>query len=266
MEITPSRVQSPSSINTYNQCPRKYYFTYIAKLPTLPNIHTVRGNIVHSVLEDFFDYELVDGNAVFGDALLNHALELFDKHWNDAKSKLDALDISTHERQYYYDDSKMMVIRWVTHLLTRLTSSEEDSVITFNKLKPIREQKYVSEKYSVMGYIDAIESYDGKVRVIDYKTSKKDKLTDEYMLQLGIYALLYEEKHDELPDEVGLFLLKHGERMVPATPELVNDAKLQIENIHMCTQSRDMRDYPKKPSPLCNFCDFKSICFPPGDE
>ena len=52
------RVESPSSINTFKQCKRKYYYQYIEKLPTLPNIHQVRGNIAHSVLEDFFDTEI----------------------------------------------------------------------------------------------------------------------------------------------------------------------------------------------------------------
>ena len=46
-----ARVQSPSSIITYRQCPRKYYYHYIENLPTKPSIHTIRGKIVHSVLQ-----------------------------------------------------------------------------------------------------------------------------------------------------------------------------------------------------------------------
>ena len=49
------KVQSPSSIKTYKQCPRKYYYSYILGLEQPPNVHTVRGNIAHSVLEHFFD-------------------------------------------------------------------------------------------------------------------------------------------------------------------------------------------------------------------
>lgn len=262
MNITPSRIQSPSSINTYNQCPRRYYFTYIAKLPTKPNIHTVRGSVVHTVLENFYDIELAQDDVNVGDKMILHALNLFDKHWNEASEDLNSLNLSDNEIQYYYDDSKSMIINWVTHILARLNSSSDDFSTTFNRIKPIREQKYVSEKYSVMGYIDAIEECDGKVRLIDYKTSKNDKMSEEYMLQLGIYALLYNEKHSEYPDEVGLFLLKHGERMVKVTEELVSNAKFRIENVHMSTQTKDMRDYPKKVGPLCNYCDFQNICFP----
>ncbi len=265
MAIKASRVQSPSSINTYKQCPRKYYYQYIAKLPTKQNIHTIRGSIVHSVLEDFFDHD-IDTEGISGDKLLLKAIKLFEDHWEKKKDDLDSLGLDGSTLQYYYDDSKTMVIRWVSYILSRLNSMEEELPEAFNKLKPIREQRYKSEELSVMGFIDAIEEVDGKVRLIDYKTSKADKMTDEYKLQLGIYALLYKEKHDVYPDEVGLFLLKHGERMLAVTDELVRNAKFEIENIHMSTQSRDMRDYPKKPGPLCNFCDFYHLCFPKSDE
>ena len=263
MDITPSRVQSPSSINTYKQCPRRYYYTYIEKLPTKPNIHTVRGNIVHSVLEEFFDVELLDNNQSLGDILILHCLSLFDKHWNISKEKLEALNIADSELQFYYDDSKTMILNWVSHFLSRINSCPDgDFLAMFNKLKPVeREQKFVSEEFSVMGFIDAIEIIDDKVRIIDYKTSKADKLSPEYMLQLGIYALLYNDAKGRYPDEVGLFLLKHGERMVKVTEELVKNAKFEIENIHMSTQTKIRADYPMKQGPLCNYCDFYNLCF-----
>ena len=259
----PSRVQSPSSINTYKQCPRRYYYTYIQKLPTKPNIHTVRGTIVHSVLEDFFDININVSNSNFGDYLLLKGLELFDKHWNLAQEKLDGLNLEESEIKYYYDDSKTMILNWLSYFLSRINSySDGDFLHTFNRLKPVsREEKFVSSEYSVMGYIDVVENVDGKVRIIDYKTSKADKLSSEYMLQLGIYALLYNEKHGSYPDEVGLFLLKHGERMVKVTEELVKNAIFEIENIHMSTQTKAREDYPMKQGPLCNYCDFYNLCF-----
>ena len=52
------RVESPSSINTFKQCKRKYYYSYIEKLPSVPSIHLVRGNIAHSALEDFYDIDV----------------------------------------------------------------------------------------------------------------------------------------------------------------------------------------------------------------
>ena len=50
-----ARIQSPSSILTHKQCPRKYFYKYVMKLPTVTSIHAVRGKIIHEVLEEFFD-------------------------------------------------------------------------------------------------------------------------------------------------------------------------------------------------------------------
>jgi ATP-dependent helicase/DNAse subunit B len=72
----PKRVQSPSSINTYNQCPRKYYYQYILKLPTRPSIHLVRGNIAHSVLEDFFSITHLTLESVMEEGFEQFALKL----------------------------------------------------------------------------------------------------------------------------------------------------------------------------------------------
>ena len=49
---------SPSSILTYKQCPRKFYYQYVEKLPTKKSFALVRGSIVHSVIEDFFKIDV----------------------------------------------------------------------------------------------------------------------------------------------------------------------------------------------------------------
>ena len=82
------RVESPSSINTFKQCPRKYYYVYVKKLETLPSIHLIRGKIVHSVLEDFFKVDsgkLPDDNC---DVLLHGLMMDFLKNkWLEAKAE-----------------------------------------------------------------------------------------------------------------------------------------------------------------------------------
>ena len=58
MIILAKRIESPSSINTFKQCPRKYFYQYIQELPVLSNIHQVRGSIAHSTLEKFYDLDV----------------------------------------------------------------------------------------------------------------------------------------------------------------------------------------------------------------
>ena len=117
----------------------------------------------------------------------------------------------------------------------------------------------------VRGFVDLIHEIDGKTIVLDYKTSKKDDMTEPYRLQLAIYAMLYEEKHGKKPDYVGIDFLKSIEKLLPVDDELVQHAKFELEQIHASTVSNEMADYQQRPSPLCKWrsgqCDFYDTCF-----
>ena len=50
---------SYSRVDTYNQCPAKYFYSYILKEPRQFNAPAALGNIVHTVLENVLDNEKV---------------------------------------------------------------------------------------------------------------------------------------------------------------------------------------------------------------
>ncbi len=261
------RVESPSSINTYKQCPRKYFYQYIEKLPGSTSIHLIRGSVVHSVLEDFYDIE-IDETTNFRH-LHMRALSLFTKYWKKNKVKLDGLGLTQDELQFFFDESVMMIQNWFNRFKNKMNARMEEERETFAqafvKLTPIREEEYRSEAFMVRGFVDLIHEIDGKTIVLDYKTSKKDDMTEPYRLQLAIYAMLYEEKHGKKPDYVGIDFLKSIEKLLPVDDELVQHAKFELEQIHASTVSNEMADYQQRPSPLCKWrsgqCDFYDTCF-----
>lgn len=266
------RVQSPSSINTYKQCPRKYYYQYIEKLPTKPSIHLVRGVVAHSVLEEFFDKDIADINEEnYEQKIKNFLQEFLVDSWLKNKTKFDELGLTKEQLNFYFDETMMMVLNFADHMMKRLKPMIDDGMSfreAFRKITPIAEAEFKSDKYKVRGYIDAIEEREDGVYIMDYKTSKKDHMSDAYRLQLAIYTLMYYEKHGKLPKKVGIFFLKHSERFLDATEELLKEAEFEIEQIHAATETDDKIDYPMKPSPLCKWstgqCDFYEKCFPEG--
>ena len=112
-----------------------------------------------------------------------------------------------------------------------------------------------------------VEEKDGKIRLMEYKTSSSSYVGDDYLLQLGIYALLYQENFNAVPHEVGIYFLRdvNGEKVLGVTPYLLENARKQIVKHHACTQSNNIADYPKKPSYQCKWstgqCDFYGLCF-----
>jgi putative RecB family exonuclease len=268
MTIKITRIQSPSSINTYKHCPRKYYYTYILKLPTKPSIHLTRGHVAHAALEDFFKVTLPE--QIDKDFFHRTLLGLFNMHWSNVKAELDGFDLTQEEKKFYYKETELMLINWLFYFQKKIDTYTKEGLSSreaFVKLTPRSEVEYVSEKYGVRGFIDAIHEIDGKVKLVDYKTSKGFEISPEYKLQLGIYALLYNEHHNRLPDEAAIFFLKSEEKLLAVNKELLDFAKFEIEQIHASTDTEKLDNYPLKPGPLCKWktgqCDFYEKCFGP---
>lgn len=263
----PRRIQSPSSINTYKQCPRKYYYLYIEKRKTLPSIHLIRGKVAHKVLEDFYDSNVTRlTRQTYKQELQRSIAELFVKCWHNAREELRTLNLGSDDLSGYFEETVVMLLNWFRVFCTRVDEHPASSFQTvFEDLKPVREQRLFSQKHYVQGYIDAIENNgDGPV-ILDYKTSKKAEITPEYRLQLGIYALLYYETYGVLPAKAGLFFLKHGACYLDVDAPLVQHASHEIAYVHKQTESSDMNDYPQVVSGLCKWstgcCDFYDACF-----
>lgn len=262
----PSRLQSPSSILMYKQCPRKYFYRYIARLPTEKSIHLVRGLIAHKVLEDFYDTDLrhiTDESFPVTVKVILH--ELFRKEWQQSQDELDELDLTAAELEGYREETKVMINNFFHYLMDQLQRYEMPLAQALEHVKPKREIELRSKALHVRGYADAVHEHDGKTYILDYKTSKKCEITPEYKLQLSIYGMIFAEL-DRLPDEVGIFFLKHGQELrLPVTQEMVEFAKREVRQIHELTGSRKIEDYPMNPGPLCKWrtgqCDYYDLCF-----
>ncbi|MBI2665706.1 PD-(D/E)XK nuclease family protein [Candidatus Woesearchaeota archaeon] len=266
------RIQSPSSINTFKQCKRKYYYQYIAGLPTLPNIHQVRGNIAHSTLENFYDIDISSFDEQNYALKIRMAVQqLFLHYWKQYQDKLKLLSLHPDQERFYFEETMLMIMNWTNHFLqdiqTCLNKDGTSFQEAFNKLTPIREQKFISDNYSVQGFVDAIHHLEDEVHIIDYKTNSNFEFKDSIRLQLAIYCLLYHEKYGKIPSKVGIFFLRHKLKLIDVDPELLDLAKREIELIHAHTSlTEDIKDYPKFPSPLCKWstgkCDFYDVCLP----
>ncbi|NJL44188.1 MAG: PD-(D/E)XK nuclease family protein [Nitrosarchaeum sp.] len=264
------RLQSPSSINMYLQCPRKYYYRYIEKLPTRPSIHTLRGNVVHSALEDFFKIQIEHVNEQNYQFELNTVLQdLLRQRWNERRAEFERLGLGRDALYQYFMESRDMLQRWFIAFVNKLHGLVPQMGLegAFGRLVPRTEVHVMSKAFFVQGYIDAVYEDESGIRIVDYKTSKSNHISDEYRLQLSMYALLFQENEGgRRPDRVGIHFLKFGEEQyLDVSEEMIERAKKVCMDIQINTQSNSMSDYPKKVGPLCKWgsgqCDFFEPCF-----
>jgi CRISPR/Cas system-associated exonuclease Cas4 (RecB family) len=222
-------------------------------------------------LEKFFDIDV--SSAKIGKD--NHTKELsaymkrlFDACWNNANPRFQKLGLTQEELEHYKNDSMHMLANWLNHFFSDIKKELDRNIsfeVAFQKLKPIAlEKEYIDKELMVKGFIDVVHQEGEDIILMDYKTSKSSEIKDEYLLQLGIYALLYERQHGKYPKKVGLWFLKDRPVTINVTPRLIKDALFEVEQIHIATDSDKISDYPKKESGLCRFstgqCDFFDIC------
>jgi CRISPR/Cas system-associated exonuclease Cas4 (RecB family) len=266
------RLQSPSSINTFKQCKRKYYYQYIEKLPTRPSIHLVRGNIVHSVLEDFYDIDVSKFREDNYDLQFKVALQrLLLYQWQQYSKELAKLDMNSDKLKFYFEESMVMVMNWGKIFLgdfsKKLQLNGSSIMDVFQEMTPVRELEYKSDEHQVRGFIDAIHHENDQIHIVDYKTNARSDIKSSIILQLSIYSLLYQEKHNKLPDKVGIFFLRDRLKMLPVKEEMIQNAKAEVEMIHAHTDlTEDKTDYGRTVTPLCKWktgqCDFYETCQP----
>lgn len=264
--LIPLRIQSPSSIKTYKQCPRKYYYQYIAKLPVISNIHQVRGSVVHEVLENFFRISVEGLNDSNFQQLLHLKMQdLLLESWQKYAGQFNSLNLSSEQIMLYFEESMSMLSNYLRLFFSKIASSGRSFLDAWNALIPLEQEgEYVSPSLSVKGFIDVVEKVENEIRLMDYKTDREADI-EKHVLQLAIYALLYKEKHGVLPSKVGIYFLNSHEHHLDVDDALLDFARREIELIHQKTHSFDKKDYPKHISYLCKWstgqCDFYDVCF-----
>jgi CRISPR/Cas system-associated exonuclease Cas4 (RecB family) len=227
---------SPTSINTYLRCPRKYYLKYIKGLKEKPSIHLIRGKAVHDAIAQFHKREMQEPKDF--ETAKTDLLSLFRHFWIARQEQIEALGLPENTFNGYYYESVEMLLGWLKRNLASLQNG---------KLRPKAEVKLFSQAHRVMGVIDAIHSENGKVSLTDYKTGKIDILSQDIKVQMSIYTLLYRENYGRLPDQIILDFLKFQQsKPFPVTHDFAQYAERICKKIHEKTGSLDEKDYPCK--------------------
>lgn len=269
-----NRIQSASSTKTYLQCPAKYYFHYILELPNKPSIHLVRGNIMHSVQENFFS----EGKKVLSKEDYTTSLRiviqnLLKKEWKNAKKELDQLGLSNQQLEFYYNESNEMHNEWLDRFLKTLHSKMYDDDLdifsAFDELTPEVEKEYVRNDIGLRSFMDCrYEFKDGKVVISDYKSDAKADVK-KHELQMGFYALIEYLESGKLPNQLSVDFFRHGLRYIEPNHKLLLTALQTLEELHKNTKSKKQKDYPRYPTPLCKWnnakgsgeCDYYKQCY-----
>ncbi|MDY6990193.1 MAG: PD-(D/E)XK nuclease family protein [Thermodesulfobacteriota bacterium] len=229
------RILSPTAINTYLSCPRKFFLRYIKRLKTRPSIHLIRGHIVHKTLHRFHENRCRAPPQMAFCEIRQQLLTIFAEEWEKAEGSLNALGLSSGEIEFFRDDSEVMLLNFSQWFHRNGMASPD-----------VSEARIVSHNLRLMGIIDAVHRQDGKLTLVDYKTSKYPKITEDIMRQAALYALLCQNRYKQIPETVLIHFLKFPDDPQPihVDNELLEYARILVESVGNKTTSQEEDDYP----------------------
>jgi len=245
---------TPTRLLTWLDCPRRYRFSYLDR-PTPPKgpawAHTSLGTSVHTALAAWWRLPLRERTPGRG-------AELVREGWVREGYRDDAESAQVRER----------AARWVHDYLADVDPAAE----------PVGVERTVSAptpRLVLSGRVDRIdERPDGSIVVVDYKTGRRPPADDDARgsLALAVYAVAATRTLRRPWAVVELHHLPTGTvaaashaveslaRKVAEAESIACEARAADE-AYAAGETGDDR-FPARPSPMCSWCDFRSVCGP----
>jgi len=269
---------SPTAISLYYDCPRRFFYVYIRKIPEKPTAAMVRGTITHKVLDHFFNYvniaDIQEGDwQIIWKRFKKVLFSLLEAEWKTIGKDYPDCYTSKEKKKEDYEETK----RFFDFYAAKLAFSLLDKLSTMNKgskwfeteLKRFfypkdRELKLRLDDNNMSGIVDKTLSLFGKgIAIVDYKTSKcplPHYIPKSHLKQGKAYAYLWKEKFDELPKHISFYYLRTGESVYyPISERDVDEIKQDIKEIR--SKKPVPAEFPKNKTKLCDYCDFKGFCW-----
>lgn len=239
---------SPSSITTFQQCPLKYKLSRIDGIKEPPTEHTLLGNYVHSILEEFYRLEASE-RTVLG------ARDLFRSIW---ESYSDAVVLVYHGNKSRINEFRLRA----RYCIENLMKMEQSTAIEFDGIET--ELNHSVLGVQIKGFIDRWAISENKINIGDYKTGKVPQLRfrDDKFDQLLIYAIILSEIQDMEIGTLELLYIKDAVKLTkdPTKEDVVRIKSMLVEIRNAIDERCHTEVFETKVGVLCGWCHFKPIC------
>lgn len=244
----PPPALSPSGASMFEQCPRRWRFRYVERLPDPPGLDALAGTFAHRVLE------LLCGEAA-ADRTVERARVLARVVWPELAESDDfaALDLDADGvRAFKWRAWSAIEGLWdVENPATVQVHATEHQVDTVVGGVPFR------------GVIDRLDVEPDGLVVTDYKSGRAPsaRFAPARLTQVLLYAAAVEADSGRRPVRARLLYL--GQRIIDtavtaaALEEATDGLRRTWNDIR---RSCEVDDFPARPGPLCGWCAYVEHC------
>lgn len=250
---------SHSRLETFKNCPRKFYYRYVAKIlldEEHEQIAAFLGLRVHEALQRLYE-QVWRGTVISEQDLLKFYRQEWDAEWTE--TVVIPPDTGTPEDYCNLGEA------FVRDYYRRYAPFDDAKIIGLEM--EIRFPLDPAGHYQMLGYIDRLARTPAGIwQIHDYKTSSKlptqtDQDQDPQLAyyEIGIRRMWPEIEHVELIWHFVRFDQAIRSRRTPEQLEALRQETLTLITDIM-SRDYDERAFPTHESGLCDYCEYQAVC------
>jgi len=249
-----SELFSHSRLASFEDCPKKYEFRYVLKIPReTESIEGFVGKRVHEVLERLYA-AAGRGQVPTLARVLHRYRALFDEHYDPERVRVVRDEIPLEE---YRENGE----RGLSNYYRRHYPFDADETLGLEER--VTFDLDGDGRYRMLGFVDRISrARDGVVEIHDYKTGRwvPDQKRIDSDRQLALYQIGVMEKLGEGGPMrlVWHYVLRNQIRTSTRTPEQLES--LRVETVELIDRIRAEECFEPRTSALCSWCEYNDIC------
>ena len=249
--LDPPRTLTPSKVTAFTNCPLAFRFSQIERRPEPPSPHSVKGTLVHDVLEGLFWHHAP------GDRSPAAAAAELQRAWGALQDNEEfvLLELDAGAAEAFLADARTLVDNYF-----RLEDPDRTHAVAVEL-----GVETMVDGMRLRGIIDRLDlAPDGSLIVVDYKTGRAPSERFERGSMGGVqtYALLCESVLGRAPAEVRLLYLRQPVAISTVASEqtIRGQRKRAVAVWTAIARACDAEDFRPHVGPLCDFCHFKAAC------
>ncbi|MCA1595323.1 MAG: PD-(D/E)XK nuclease family protein [Chloroflexi bacterium] len=231
---------SPTRLNTYEACPRQYYFGYVRKMPRRARSYFSFGTSLHSTLQGFHQQGGVQTQQP-ADLLKGLETSWVDAGYKNREEQAARFDLGQQLLSAYYE----------------VEARRESETLFMEKMLSVPQEGFV-----LTGRIDRIDRRpDGVLEVVDYKSgSYLPALSElEEDLAIAVYQLLVSKAMDSEPVVGTIYNLRANESVsLSRDGQALQEVQSRVGNLFQIISTDS--EYLPRPGSQCRYCDFARYC------
>ncbi len=242
---------SHTKLSCYLQCPKKYEFRYVECIePPERTIELHLGSVVHQSLQKLYaDLQIPKLNSE------NDILEFYQQQWRATLTPATRVVRAGTTARDYLNSGRQMLSDY------------------YRRFCPFAETKTIGLEVKVSFPLAGVDSFQGVIdrlvnvgdncyEIHDYKTSRR--LPSLVQLKSDAQLTLYEiAVRHQWPEAKRVSLvwhyLAHGKEIRDGKTASQLEAARQ-EAVRVIAKIEAARSFPAKVTPLCDWCEYRSIC------